>query len=618
MPGFVQKTRPTGGLGGRPFKSPSISVPNGHHITLLDSEATTIYSAGMVPSPPPLTWRLREPTPSAARSLAQALGLPPLAAQILCHRGLHDPDEARRFLRPGLEQLPSPEEMLGLPQALEVLTPAVRSGAVIGVAGDYDADGVTATALLVEFFRACGAPVVWDLPHRVKDGYGFKPARAQRLAAAGAQVVVTADCGISDHEGVNEATRLGLPVVVTDHHLLPPGPLVPAAAVVNPKQEACRLSSHLAGVGVAFYLAAGLRAALRDLGWFRDRPEPNLRRSLDLVALGTCADVVPLVEANRVLVAEGLKVLGESRRPGLAALAKVAGRNGSLDTMDLGFYLAPRINAAGRLDHPGPALELLLEPDEAKAMQGAQRLDRLNGERRLVEAAIFEQVLEQIEGDAALQAAACLVLAGEGWHQGVLGIVAGRLLERTGRPNMLFTVQNGTAVGSGRSREGFHLQRALTAHAALLTHYGGHALAAGATLPSERLPELAQGLAQEAARLLPTQEGPALDLDAQVSLAELGPGMLEPLARLAPFGQANPEPLLCARGVRVASARTVGEKHLKLELTQDGARLPAIAFNCQEPWIEVGVELSAAFIPRISSFGRPHIELVVEDLRPGV
>ena len=353
--------------------------------------------------------------------MSQALGLPPLAAQILCHRGLHDPDQARRFLCPGLEQLPVPEEMLGLPQALEILIPAIRSGAVIGVAGDYDADGVTATALLVEFLEACDAPVVWDLPHRVIDGYGFKPQRAQRLAQAGAQVIVTADCGISDHEGVNEATRLGLPVVVTDHHLLPPGPLVPAAAVVNPKQEACNMSAHLAGVGVAFYLAAGLRAALRDLGWFRERPEPNLRHSLDLVALGTCADVVPLVEANRVLVAEGLKVMTQGLRPGLAALAKVAGRSGVLDTMDLGFYLAPRINAAGRLDSPDPALELLLAPNESEALGRAEDLDRLNGDRRQVEAAIFEQVLERIEEDAALQEAACLVLGGEGWHQGCWG-----------------------------------------------------------------------------------------------------------------------------------------------------------------------------------------------------
>ncbi|BEQ15886.1 single-stranded-DNA-specific exonuclease RecJ [Desulfoferula mesophila] len=570
----------------------------------------------MVPSPPPLTWRVKEPTPEAAAALSRSLGLPPLAAQILCHRDLHDPEQARRFLCPGLEQLPMPEEMLGLPQALEIIIPAIRSGAVIGVAGDYDADGVTATALLVEFLEACGASVVWDLPHRVKDGYGFKPQRARRLAQAGAQVIVTADCGISDHEGVNEATRLGLPVVVTDHHLLPPGPLVPAAAVVNPKQEACGMSVHLAGVGVAFYLAAGIRAALREAGWFKDRPEPNLRHSLDLVALGTCADVVPLVEANRVLVAEGLKVMSQGLRPGLAALAKVAGRKGVLDTMDLGFYLAPRINAAGRLDSPDPALELLLASEEGQALRRAQRLDRLNGDRREVESVIFEQALKCIGDDASLQEAACLVLGGEGWHQGVLGIVAGRLLERTGRPTMLFSVQNGTAVGSGRSREGFHLQRALAANAELLTHYGGHALAAGATMPSADLGRLAQALALEAARHLPPDTGQALDIDAQVSLGQLGPQMLEHIGRLAPFGQANPEPMLCAHGLEVDSCRVVGENHLKMELSQDGVRLPAIAFNCDEPWIENGSRLSAAFIPRISTFRGPHLEMVIKDLRP--
>jgi single-stranded-DNA-specific exonuclease len=570
----------------------------------------------MVPSPPPLTWRVKDPTPLAAQALARALGLPPLAAQLLCHRGYSDPAEARRFLSPGLKQLPPPEEMLGLPQAVEVLLPAMRSGACIGVAGDYDADGVTATALLVEFFQACGCPVVWDLPHRLGDGYGFKPPRARRLAQAGADIIVTADCGISDHQGVAEATRLGLPVVVSDHHLLPPGPLVPAAAVVNPKQEACRLSAHLAGVGVAFYLAAGLRAALRDAGFFAGRPEPNLRRSLDLVALGTCADVVPLVEANRVLVAEGLKVLAEGRRPGLAALARVAGRSGPLDTMDLGFYLAPRINAAGRLDHPEPALKLLLSSDPDKAARRAQALDRLNTERRKVEKAIFEQVLERVAHDPELQGAGALVLGAEGWHQGVLGIVAGRLLERTGRPSMLFAIQNGTAVGSGRSREGFHLQRALAANAGLLEHYGGHALAAGATLPSAGLPRLAQRLAQAAAEQLPAQEAQVLHIESEVRLGELGPDMLEPLKRLAPFGQANPEPLLAVRGARVASAKVVGDKHLKIEVIQDGSSLPAIAFNCSEDWIVPGVELDLAFIPRASTFGRPHIELVLEDIRP--
>ncbi|RJX35596.1 MAG: single-stranded-DNA-specific exonuclease RecJ [Desulfarculus sp.] len=571
----------------------------------------------MVPAPPPPVWQIAPATPRAAQALAAALGLPPLAGQLLCHRGISNPEAARAFLDPSLERLPPPEGMLGLEQALEVLIPALEQGLTIGVAGDYDADGITATALLVEFFGQCGAKVVWDLPHRLLDGYGFRPARAQRLAAAGAKVVVTADCGISDHEGVAAAHELGLRVVVTDHHLVPPGPLVPAAAVVNPKQEACGLTPHLAGVGVSFYLAAGLRAGLRRAGFFDGRPEPNLRHSLDLVALGTCADVVPLVEANRVLVSEGLKVLNERRRPGLAALAQAAGRSGSLDTMDLGFYLAPRINAAGRLEHPAQALELLLAPGPEQAAALAQDLNRLNSQRRDLETAIFEQALEVIAGDPHLRAARCLVLGHEGWHRGVLGIVAGRLLERTGRPSMLFSMEKGLAVGSGRSLEGFHLQRALAANAALLDSYGGHALAAGATLASRRLPELARALEQAAAQELPPPgQGSRLAIEAQVSLAELGPEMIPPLLRLAPHGIGNPEPMLAAAGAEVSATRIVGDNHLKMELIQDGALLPVIAFNQAEQAPPVGTRLEVAFIPRVSNFGRPHIELVLKDMRP--
>jgi single-stranded-DNA-specific exonuclease len=284
--------------------------------------------------------------------------------------------------------------------------------------------------------------------------------------------------------------------------------------------------------------------------------------------------------------------------------------------MDLGFYLAPRINAAGRLDHPEPALKLLLCEDPAEAVLRARDLDTLNAQRREVEAAIFEQVLELVAADGELQGAGALVLGSEGWHQGVLGIVAGRLLERTGRPSMLFAVQNGTAVGSGRSREGFHLQRALAANAELLEHYGGHALAAGATLPSANLPDLARRLASAAAEQLPAKEAQVLEIEGEVSLAELGPAMLEPLGRLAPFGQANPEPLLAVRGASVATSRVVGDKHLKLELIQDKTKVPAIAFNCEMDWIAPGRRLDAAFIPRVSAFGRPHLELVLQDIRP--
>ncbi len=570
----------------------------------------------MVPAPPPRTWSLQPPHPRAPQ-LAAELGLPPWVGQVLCLRGHADPAQAQGFLDPRLVLLPGPESMAGLGPALKVLVPAIQAGRTIGVAGDYDADGVTATALMVDFLRQAGASVVWDLPQRLRDGYGFLPATAGRLRQAGAEVVITVDCGISDHAGVAAAGELGMPVVITDHHQVPAGPLVPAAAVINPHQACCRFAPHLAGVGVAFYVAAGLRAGLRAVGHFADRPLPNLRNSLDLVAVGTCADVVPLLDHNRILVNEGLKVLNEGRREGFRALGKVAGLKGALDARDLGFALAPRLNAAGRLSSPDQALELLLCQDPAQAAALATGLDRLNRDRRGLEGEIFQEALEMVGGDPELAQARCLVLAKAGWHRGVLGIVASRLVERLGRPAMLLAIDNGLAVGSGRSLPGFHLQRALAGLGHLLEHFGGHALAAGATLATANLPQLALGLHQAAGEQLPPLgQGMPLELEAEVGLHDLGPELIPVLERLAPFGPGNPEPVLALKGVEVGQASLVGEGHLRLEVRHNGRRLKGIGFNLGPRKPAAGSRVDLACTPRISSYGGRHLELVVEDLRP--
>lgn len=567
--------------------------------------------------PPSRAWRLKEPTPGRAQRLAAELGLKPWVAQVLCHRGQAEPAQAREFLDPRLVSLPGPENLAGLGQALKVLLPALAQGQTIGIAGDYDADGVTATALMVDFLRQAGARVVWDLPHRLRDGYGFSPTAAQRLHQAGAQVVVTVDCGISDHAGVAQAQELGMAVVVTDHHQVPQGPLVPAQAVINPQQECCNFSPYLAGVGVAFYVAAGLRAGLRQAGFFEGKALPNLRNSLDLVAVGTCADVVPLLDHNRILVNEGIKVLNEGRRVGLKALCQVAGLGAGLDARDVGFALAPRLNAAGRLDSPDKALELLLCEDPLRAAGLAGQLDRLNQARRGLEGQILEQALEMVEADRALQEARCLVLAHPDWHRGVLGIVASRMVERLGKPAMLLAIENGQAVGSGRSLPGFHLQKALASLAHLLEHFGGHALAAGATLATARLEELAQGLDQAAREQLPPSgQGLPLELEAEVALSDLGPETMRCLERLAPFGPGNPEPVLACRGLEVGATSVVGENHLKLELRQGGRRLPAIGFRLAGLRPPVGSLVDVAGTPRISTYGGRHLEIVVEDLRP--
>ena len=560
-------------------------------------------------------WRLKENDPRQVQSLCREFDLPPWVGQVLCARGLSDPAELRAFLSPSLGDLPLPDGFKGLEQALEVLVPAIQAGKTIGIAGDYDADGVTATALLVEFLRRVGAPAVWAIPHRLREGYGFSPAVARRLHQAGAQVVITVDCGISDHAGVAEARALGMPVVVTDHHQIPPGDPVPAAALLNPQQEGCSLPGVLAGAGVAFYLAAGLRAELRRRGHFRDRAEPNLRDCLDLVALGTLADVVPLVGVNRILVSQGLKVLNALRRPGLRALAQVASQRPPLDSRSLGFALAPRINAAGRLDSAEPAVELLLSRQLPLAFKLARGLDASNLRRKEIEQTVFSQALEELESSPELSEAPCLVLHRQGWHRGVLGIVASRLMELTGRPVMLFAVENGTASGSGRAPQGYHLQKALAAVSHLLEGFGGHARAAAASLPTANLPRLTEELTRLSREQAPAGE-PELELEAVVEPEHLGPAATTWLERLAPFGAGNPEPRVLMRGAVVSRAQVLKGAHLKLLLGDNGSRLEAIGFNRAHLRPQPGQRVDLAGRLRVSSFRGRHLELEVDDLRP--
>lgn len=505
--------------------------------------------------------------------------------------------------------------MLGLKAGLEVLVPAIEQGLCIGVAGDYDADGVTGTALLVEFLEQAGAKVVWELPHRISDGYGFSPGVAERLSQAGTQVVVTVDCGSSDHAGVGRANELGMEVVVSDHHHMPGGPLVPARAVINPQQADCPFESQLAGAGVAFYLAAGLRAALQKRGWFASRPKPNLLQSLDLVALGTLADVAPLTGINRVLVRHGLEVMSRARRPGLAALMGVAGLASPLSERDISFGLAPRINAPGRLDSARISLELLLADGPGPGGRLAKELDEANQERKKVERGVLDDALARAE--AGQGGEHFTVLAAEGWHRGVLGIVASRLMEVLGRPVLMLSLNNGSASGSGRSLPGFHLQKALTGCQEILSHYGGHELAAGVTLPSEMVPELSRRLDQAAAQQMPPTPGAReIMAEAQAEAAELGPTAMSALERLAPFGNGNPEPRLLVRNVKVLSAREVGVGHLKLDLTTAGRRLGAIGFNLAHLRSKALGQVDLICIPRISSFRGRHLELEIVDLRP--
>jgi single-stranded-DNA-specific exonuclease len=513
-------------------------------------------------------------------ALAQALDLHPLAARVLASRGLGEPAAASAFLATALADLPDPFSMLGMEAAVGRILRAVASGERIAAYGDYDVDGITSTVLLTGFLRAVGAEVVTYTPHRLVEGYGLNTGAVEKLAAQGVKLLVTLDCGITSVEEVRAAASLGVDTVVVDHHTVPVE-LPDAAAILNPHQPGCGYpAKELAAVGVTFALVMALRRRLREQGRFdSSRPEPNLKEALDLVALGTVADVVPLTGANRILVRWGLEGIARTRRPGLKALKRVAGlaEGAAVTAGQVGFRLAPRLNAAGRMDDAGRGVRLLLDTDPASARALAEELDRENQARQEVERRMLEEALADAEA-AVGRGARGLVLAREGWHPGVVGIVAARVAERFHRPAVLIGLNEGTGKGSGRSVEGFHLHDALQACRRHLARFGGHRHAAGLTIAPEQVAPFRQAFeAHAAAALTEDQLAPRCRIDGWVDEGELTPRAAEDLERLGPYGAGHPEPVFAIRA-SAGRARTVGahQQHLKLTV---GRGLDAIGFG---------------------------------------
>ncbi|MGB9292759.1 MAG: single-stranded-DNA-specific exonuclease RecJ [Desulfobaccales bacterium] len=559
-------------------------------------------------------WQLHPERPEQVQELSARVGLPPLVARILLNRGLEGVEDIQAYLDPTLERLYPPFGLADLETAATRLGRAVRQGEPLAIYGDYDADGITATCLLQQFFTALGLTCHSYIPDRLREGYGLKMGGLKELLPK-SRLLVTVDCGINDIEEVAWAGSQGMEVIITDHHEVSPE-LPPALAVVNPKRGGPDYPFRdLAGVGVALLLALGVRAELRAEGWFRGHPEPNLRPYLDLVALGTAADVVPLLGENRILVRQGLKVLEESRRPGLVALKEVLRLSGQpISFQDLVFRLAPRINAAGRLGQARCALELLLCGDLAQARLQANYLHQLNRQRQALEEAVLKEADALVRREK-LHERAVMVLAQEGWHLGVLGIVAARLAEGYHRPVALVSLKNGSGRGSARSVEGFHLFQGLQACREVLSRYGGHAAAAGFEVPAENLASLQEKLEEafeqqlgDGPRLHPT-----LKVDAQVELAELNPEFFGHLERLRPFGPGNPAPVFVCREVECLGSRVVGERHLKVQLHHRNCVMEAIAFG-QAAHHPLTGKLEVAFSTRLSNLqGRSKPELLLLD-----
>jgi single-stranded-DNA-specific exonuclease len=511
------------------------------------------------------------------------LALPDIVGRLLAQRGI-DHDHAPGFLAPRLrDQLSDPSHLRDMEVAAARLVDAVREGETIAVFGDYDVDGATSAALLARFFAAVGGRTRIYVPDRLREGYGPNTPALLRLHAEGSRVVVTVDCGTNAHLPLAEAAAMGLDVIVVDHHVAEP--LLPRAkAIVNPNRLD-EESPHgaLAAVGVAFLLVVAVNRALRQAGWYSgDRVEPDLMGWLDLVALGTVCDVVPLAGLNRAFVAQGIKVARHNANPGLAALAAVAGVNEPLDAYHLGFVLGPRVNAGGRVGAADLGARLLATDDTALAADLAQRLDVYNRERRDIEACTLEAAVSMVEGAA--QSPVLVFAAAENWHPGVIGIVAARLKERYERPACVVALGDGVGRGSGRSIAGLPLGPAVIAarQAGLLINGGGHAMAAGFTVAAEQLDALREFLAARLGDGLDRERlVPELGVDAALSLGAAQTELIGHIERLAPFGAGNPEPRFVLPGVRVAHTEAVGNGHLRCTLADplDTARLRAIAFR---------------------------------------
>ena len=524
---------------------------------------------------PRARWILpEEPDPAVVRSLCDELLLPEPICRLLALRGHVPAESAKRYLRPRLDQLLPPEQLLDLGRAVDRLVRAIRGGETILVHGDYDVDGMSSTTLLTKAFRALGAKVVPFIPRRLADGYDLTEAGVRAAQEAGATVVVTCDCGTSAVAPVSTLQAAGIDVIISDHHL-PGGDLPNAYAILNPKRPGCGSEDKdLAAVGVAFKLALAVTRALGG-------NENLVFGMLDLVALATIADIAPLRGENRVFARYGLKMLAETQNLGLRALIRSAGLEGKpLTAGRIGYILAPRLNAVGRLGHALRGVELLTAQTEHEANIIARELEELNAKRQEIDRATLEQARRRVLA-LDLEETFGIVLAEEGWHPGVIGIVASRIVEEFGRPTILIALEGDEGKGSGRSISRFDLHAGIGGCRHLLQRFGGHRSAAGVTIARDRVDEFARCFNDAArAALSPDDLVPELRIDLEVALADLTPGFESLLRHLEPCGIGNPSPMLLTRGVRLAAApRIVGQGGLKLRLQTDHEPLEAVGWS---------------------------------------
>ena len=523
-----------------------------------------------------MRWALRNAESQDVQRLALETGLPISTARLLAVRGIQTAEQAHKFLTPSLQDLHSPDLMSGLRVAVGRLRAAIERGETVLIYGDYDVDGTTAIVILKTAIELCGGQTEHHVPHRIREGYGMRDEVIEQAADRGIRVIISVDTGIRAFAAGETAQRRGIDLIVTDHHLPQANGVPKALAVVNPNQDGCDYPcKSLCGAGVAFKIA---QALLQETG--RERLLPSF---LKMVAIATIADAVPLIGENRVFAKLGLEGLRKPVNAGLRALLANCQLDGSrpLSASDIAFRVAPRLNAAGRMDVAEHVIQLFTEKDATKAAEIAIRLNQLNGDRQLEEQRILDEIQGKIEASPEMREAYCLVLEGEGWHRGVIGICATRVVERYRRPTLIFACEDGEAYGSGRSIEAFHLLQALESCPELFTRFGGHAHAVGCSLPVEKIPELRSRLdAFARERLTPQDFIPILHYDAEISLDEVKHDFWLLLQKLEPFGSGNPVPVFIARNTKlVQPARVLKEKHLKLRVVTNDRNSNANKFQ---------------------------------------
>jgi single-stranded-DNA-specific exonuclease len=568
---------------------------------------------------PTTIWKECHADSKTQENLAKELGIHPILSRILLNRNISTTKEAKKFLFPSLRDLHNPFLMKDMKEGVDRAIKAILEGEKVMIYGDYDADGITSTVLLIKFLRYLKVNTSYYIPDRIRDGYGLHKEALDSIKNDGTDLIITVDCGVSDNDEILYASSLGIDTIILDHHEVP-DTIPDAIAVIDPHRKDCSFPfKHLAGVGVAFNFLIALRGGLRNIGFWKDRKYPNLRKYLDLVALGTIGDVVPLVDENRIFAKIGMETINEGKSVGLRALRSNAGLEGrTIGSEAASFSIIPRINAAGRVGSPEDAVQLLLTEDTETALRLSERLNAYNRERQEIERIIVEEILHEIKASSRIEDIKSFVFASQRWHPGVIGIVASKIVDRYYRPTILISLKDGIGKGSGRSISEFNLYRSLEEKcASLLVSYGGHRHAAGITIREEDIEDFSQILDDAVRNEL---DGSDLirktDIDAECGMEDINYDLISQIEMLSPFGNMNPEPVLCTKDIRVASLQTVGNNHLKMNMKKGGLSYDSIWFNkghFADTLAKSTVDI--AFTPQINNWrGESSIQLKLKDI----